>query len=393
MKRILICLILATFLGGAALAQEVSIREDHPDEYIVVPGDTLWDISGRFLDHPWQWPAIWHANQQIENPHLIYPGDRISLVYIDGQPRLMVDRGRPTVRLSPDTRVTTREPIPPIPHEWVAGLIRNFRMIDSQEALDALPYVVANEERTINAAVYDNTYVRNLEGEVGQYYAVMRLGNIYYRKDGEIRRAIEPGYGLHASTREEWHPTWWERAANLKPQNYGDIVGFELYQVAEGMLAKKGDPSIVTIGSAQDSVREGDFVLPLDDIGYVDQYQPRAMDSVPEGMKVLGVQGDNRFVGHLKMVSISGGSSQGVQPGHVFSAFRPGDEIRDRVKYPAGSLADAGTWKGDKVVLPDEFDAHIMVFRVFEEVSYALVMEGDRPVMEHDILKHPDETL
>ena len=101
MKRILISLILAVILGGAAIAQEVSIREDSPDEYIVVEGDTLWDISGRFLDEPWQWPAIWHANQQIENPHLIYPGDKISLVYIDGQPRLMVDRGRPTVRLSP----------------------------------------------------------------------------------------------------------------------------------------------------------------------------------------------------------------------------------------------------------------------------------------------------
>ncbi len=375
------------------MAQDVSLRDDHPDEYIVVEGDTLWDISGRFLDHPWQWPAIWHANQQIENPHLIYPGDRISLVYIDGQPRLMVDRGRPTVRLSPDTRVTTRQPIPPIPHEWIEGLIRNFRLVDSQEQLDALPYVVANEERRLNSAVQDNTYVRQLNGEVGQYYAVMRLGNIYYRKDGEIRRAVEPGYGQHAPVREEWHPTWWERAGNLKPQNYGDIVGFELYQVAEGMLAKTGDPAILTIGHAQDSVREGDFIMPLDDIGYVDQYQPRAMGTVPAGMKVLGVQGDNRLVGHLKMVSISGGASQGVEPGHVFSAFRPGEEIRDRVKYPAGSLADAGTWKGDKVVLPDEFDAHIMVFRVFNDVSYALVMEGERPVQEHDILKHPDETL
>lgn len=375
------------------MAQDVSLREDHPDEYIVVEGDTLWDISGRFLDHPWQWPAIWHANQQIENPHLIYPGDRISLVYIDGQPRLMVDRGRPTVRLSPETRVTSRQPIPPIPHEWIEGLITNFRHVSSQEELDALPYVVANEEQRLQSAVEDNTYVRNLDGEVGEFYAIMRVGSIYYRKDGEIRRAVEPGYGQHAPTSKEWHPTWWERAGNLRPQNYGEIVGFELYQVAEGMLAKTGDPAIVTVASAKDSVRRGDFVVPLRDEGYVDQYQPRAMDAVPDGMRVLAVQGDNRLVGHLKMVSISGGSQQGVQPGHVFSAFREGDVIRDSVKYPAGSLADAGTWKGDKVKLPDEFDAHIMVFRVFGEVSYALVMEGERPVREHDILKHPDETL
>jgi len=393
-KRKLICLILAMFLCGAAAAQDVSIRDDYPDEYIVVKGDTLWDISGRFLEHPWQWPAIWQANQQIENPHLIYPGDRISLVYIDGQPRLMVDRGRPTVRLSPETRVTTRQPIPPIPRDWIEGLIRNFRMVNSQEAYDALPYVVANEEQSRLATVQNNTYVRQLEdAQVGQFYAIMRLGSIYYRKDGEIRRAIEPGYGQAAPLNEEWHGTYTERFFNWSPQNYGDIVGFELYQVAEAMVAKTGDPAILTIGSAQDAVLEGDVVLPLTDEGYVEQYQPRAMEGMPEGMRVLGVQGDNKLVGHLKMVSISGGSNQGVQPGHVFSAFRPGETIRDDVKYPIGSMADARTWKGDMVTLPDEFDAHIMVFRVFDEVSYALIMEGDRPVKEADILKHPDETL
>ena len=109
--RKFIYLILATMLAGAVMAQDVSVRTDHPDEYVVVRGDTLWDISARFLDHPWQWPAIWHANQQIQNPHLIYPGDRISLVYIDGSPRLVVNGGKQTVRLSPDIRATDREAI------------------------------------------------------------------------------------------------------------------------------------------------------------------------------------------------------------------------------------------------------------------------------------------
>lgn len=393
MKRILICLILATFLGGAAVAQEVSVREDHPDEYIVVEGDTLWDISGRFLDQPWQWPAIWHANQQIENPHLIYPGDTISLVYIDGQPRLMVDRGRPTVRLSPGTRVTNRQPIPPIKREWIEGLIRNFRHVSSREELDALPYVVANAEQRVQAVTDDNIYVRNLNGEVGQFYAVYRLANIYFRKDGEIRRAVDPGYPWQAPVDREWHDTWLKRASNLRPQNYGEVVGFELFQVAEGMLVKTGDPAIVTIGSSQEPVFAGDFLLPISDEGYQSEYQPRAMASVPPGMRVLAVQGDNRLVGHLKMVSISGGARQGVEPGHVFSAFRPGDTIRDEVKYPAGSWADASTWRGDHVTLPDEFEAHIMVFRVFDEVSYALVMEGLRPVREFSELRHPSETL
>lgn len=393
MKRKLICLILAMFLCGAAAAQDVSIRDDYPDQYIVVEGDTLWDISGRFLDHPWQWPAIWQANQQIENPHLIYPGDKISLVYIDGQPRLMVDRGRPTVRLSPETRVTVRQPIPPIPYDVLKGLITNIRMVDSQEAYDALPYVVANEDRHVGVATKDNSYVRGLDGEVGQYYAVLRLGHIYYRRDGEIHSAIDPIYGVHAPTNVEWHGTVYERIVNVMPRNYGEIVGFELFQVAEGMLAKTGDPAIVTIGSARTTVQAGDVLMPLSDEGYVSEFQPHAMDVIPPGLRVLAVQGDNRLVGHLKMVSINGGSSEGVQPGHVFSAFQPGEEVRDSVKYPYGSLADAATWKGDKVVLPDAFGAHIMVVRVFDHLSYALIMEGPRPVRVSDVLKHPDETL
>jgi hypothetical protein len=391
-KRKLICLILATLLAGAALAQEVAIRSDHPDEYIVVKGDTLWDISGRFLEHPWQWPAIWQANQQIENPHLIFPGDVLSLVYIDGQPRLMVDRGRPTIRLSPDARATTRAPIPPIPHEAIEGLIRNMRLF-SPEEFDALPYVVANMEQRRLTTDKDRTYARGINGASGEYRAVTRLGSIYWRdRSGNIRRAVDPGYGQHAPTSVEWHPTIWESLAN-SGGNRGDVVGYEVYQVAEAMINEVDEVSILTIASSQDAVREGDRITPLDDIGYEDQYQPRAMDAVPEGLRVLAVQGDNRLVGHWKMVSINGGARQGIEAGHVFSAFRPGARIRDRVKFPAGSIADLREYRDDFVTLPDEFSSLIMVFRVFDDVSYALVMAGDREVVEGDILKHPDRRL
>ena len=123
------------------------------------------------------------------------------------------------------------------------------------------------------------------------------------------------------------------------------MVGYELYQVAEAMINEVDEVSILTIASSQDAVREGDRVMPLDDIGYVDQYQPRAMDVVPAGLRVLAVQGNNRLVGHLKMVSISGGARHGVSsPGTCFQRFSPGERIRDRVKYPAGSMADAGAW-------------------------------------------------
>ena len=122
-------LILVAMLAGTAVAQDVSVRADHPDEYVVIKGDTLWDISGKFLEQPWQWPAIWHANPQIENPHLIYPGDRISLVYIDGQPRLVVNDGKQTVRLSPEVRKLPREAIPAIDWSAIEHFITNARVL------------------------------------------------------------------------------------------------------------------------------------------------------------------------------------------------------------------------------------------------------------------------
>ena len=164
-------LILVAMLAGSAMAQDVSVRPDHPEEYVVVKGDTLWDISGKFLEKPWQWPAIWHANPQIENPHLIYPGDRISLVYIDGKPRLVVNGDKRTVRLSPDMRELPRDPIPPIEWDAIKDFVTNARVLLPGDFAD-LPYVVANESNRALGTVKDLTYVRGLDGRIGQEYAL-----------------------------------------------------------------------------------------------------------------------------------------------------------------------------------------------------------------------------
>lgn len=388
MKRILICLILTALVAGVVVAQDVSVRSDHPDEYTVVQGDTLWDIAGKFLDHPWQWPAIWHANRQIENPHLIYPGDKLSLAYIDGEPRLMLQRGREMVKLSPQARITNRSAITAIPYHEISGFLTNVRLVSPQQYM-AAPYVVSNEEGRLNSTKTDFTYARGLGGEAaGQRYAVMRLAHIYYRKDDEIRVGRDPGYGEFIPQRDLY------RAGERKPLfKRGEVVGYELYEVAEATLAKSGDPAILYVETGLAAVKEGDLVLPVDSIGYPDTFQPHALDTVPAGLKVLAVQGDNRLVGHQKIVSIHGGSRHGIEPGTVFSAFRLGDTIRDDVKYPKDSWRDFKTLKGDKVTLPAEFGAHIMVFRSFDEISYALVMQGPREVRVDDVLRHPDETL
>lgn len=391
MIRKLIHLIFAAMLVGAAVAQDVSIRADHPEEYVVQKGDTLWDIAARFLDKPWQWPAIWHANPQVENPHLIYPGDRLSLVYEDGRARLAVNGEKPVERLSPGVRSTVREPVKPIPLGVLKPFIKNARVI-TPAAFDGLPYVVANYEQRMNATISDRTYVRGLAGAPGQEFSIMRLGNIYYRLDGEMRRGREPqGYGAHLPQDLEvpsgfWRPvdTWGQKV---------DIIGYELYEVGRAVLAKNGDPAILEIFAGQREIRKGDLVLAVDDYAWDAQFMPRPLEPTPEGMHVLAIEGGNYGVGQLQMLAISGGTQQGVRPGHVFSAFTEGATIRDSVKYPAGSMADASTWNGDKVTLPAEYNAHIMIIRVFDEVSYAMVMDGARLVKEGDVLRHPDEKL
>jgi len=375
-------------LTGIAVAQDVSLRSDHPEEYVVVKGDTLWDISGRFLDKPWQWPAIWHANPQIENPHLIYPGDVISLVYIDGVPQLRLRRGD-TVKLSPSIRVSDRDDaIPAVPFESIAPFIRNLRVL-SPEEFEGLPYIVANNEARLTATNTDQTYSRGLDAEVGQEFVVARLTSIYdsFGRPPETRRVLP---------REGWEqvPNLWDRAEsihnpvspwNKRPKN---PVGYELFEVSRVRVAKAGDISVLDIIRDRTEVKPGDYILPANDPGYESTFYPSAMDDIPSNLRVLATSGSKSGAGLYQIVSISAGSNQGVRPGNVFSAFGKGELVDDETGYRQGSFA-----KDAEVRLPDVYSGLVMVFRTFGEISYGMVMGGDRPVAEFDSLRHPDERL
>ena len=371
------------------MAQDVSVRSDHPDRYVVVEGDTLWDISGRFLDKPWQWPAIWKANPQIENPHLIYPGDEISLVYVDGVPQLRLRRGgADTVRLSPSIRVGDRGSIYAVPFDRIKPYVRNMRVLTPAE-FEGLPYIVANNEQRWNATYSDHTYGRGLDGQVGDEYVIARLTNIYdsFGDPAEIRRVLP---------KEHWKqvPNIWDRQEtihnpvspwNRRPKN---PVGYELMEVSRVRMVQAGEISSLEIIADRTEVKPGDFILPATDQGYENTFFPKAMDTVPSGMHVLATSGRMSGVGQYQIVAISGGSNQGVEPGHVFSAFRKGDRVADRAGYRYGSFS-----KEAEVQLPDVYDGLVMVFRTFDDVSYAMVMGGSRVVKEFDVLKHPNQRL
>lgn len=366
-------------VGTYAVAQE-EFRGDHPDTYVVKRGDTLWDIAGRFLKRPWLWPEIWQANPQIANPHLIYPGDVISLAYLD----------RVGVGVQPGPR--TEGPINAIPLSQIEPYLRDLRVVDS---FKDLPYVVGLEEDITRGVVGHQAYARGLEGaQVGQRYAIVRPTTRYVRigkreccdmlsrNHYDFRGGLVPGFGT----------SWSDTAGN---ELDGEELGHELYKVNAGTVTKlmEGDVEVTTLRLDQRNVevRVGDRLIPVDAQPYDLQFFPHVPKQPLDENKarVLAVANSLTSGGPLDVVALSVGAQDGVDNGTVLSIWRQGSNAMDRVQE--------GYWRGEETVpkgrrvqLPDEYAGHVMIFRTFDKVSYGLVMEGVKPSRVGYRLKHPD---
>jgi len=386
-------MIMVAMLALPLAAQEIELRSDHPDEYIVREGDTLWDISGRFLERPWQWPAIWQANPQIDNPHLIYPGDRISLVYVDGQPRLIVNGGR---RLSPEIRRSDASgPVTTVAYSAIEPFLDKPRVVGSDE-LAGLPYIVANEDGRFASAEPYRAFVRGLgDYTPGSQVVIARLSYQFEEVDlDDERSAVRQNFmrgnmGAVPSGQRPIHTGGfgpWKRD--------GKIVGYQLWEVARAQVLTDEEVAQLEVLDADFEVRAGDYILPIDPYLYDLTFYPRAPEfTVPEDAQVIGIHGGDYSVGHYQIVALDVGSDQGVEPGHTFSVFHRNREVRDEfVKGQRGRPAPTGV-SGRSVQLPDLYNGVVMVFRAFDRVSYALVMDTERGVAVGDRIDHPDRRL
>ena len=183
MRRILVtgCLLLATILAAPTYADEIQLNEDVPEIYTVKEGDTLWGIASMYLRDPWVWPEIWDINPQLDNPHLIFPGDELYLVWVDGKPRLRVRRGEVsrTVKMTPEMRIEPLDrAIPVIALEDIGPWLSGHRIVSPEEIGNA-PYVVAGAQRHLLSSAGDMFYVRGTlpQGETG--FGIYRRGEIY----------------------------------------------------------------------------------------------------------------------------------------------------------------------------------------------------------------------
>jgi nucleoid-associated protein YgaU len=343
MKKWLFGLAAAMAIGMSAIAADVALNPDHPDKYMVVKGDTLWDISGRFLQQPWLWPEIWHVNPQIANPHLIYPGDMLALVYVDGKPRLNVTRGAMsnTVKLSPTMR---SEPIdnaiPAIPLDKINAFLSQSRFVEPGE-LRGAPYILAGDERNIISGVGDEVYARGDFAEnQGNIFGLYRQGTMYH----------DPVTG--------------------------ETLGIQAIDVGEAKkISQDYDIATLVLNRTSQEVRNGDRLLPNASKPLVATFHPSAPPRPASGV-ILGVQGGVTQVGSMDIVMVNLGAREGLSAGNVMSIYQLGETVRDEV---ADTL----------VKLPNVRAGLLMFFNVEEKMSYALVLKSDRPLRVGDRVEMP----
>lgn len=371
-----------------AFAATVQLNKNHPDTYTVRKGDTLWSISAQFLQHPWEWPEVWQANPQVANPHLIYPGDVLSLAYLNGKLRITNDGSGS----GPRVRATQLEDaIKPIPLTAVKGFLKDTRLLNEDEFKHA-PHVLAFEDHHIQGTTGQLAYVRGLDGQPGQQFVLARVIGRYYEitsKDGHPSRIVRQ----NMLDRDGRPSMLWHRG----PDHFtlhGDVhlIGYEMLQYGTVQVTKSGSPTSTLVMNADFEVSPGDFVLPPSNTSYDYQYVPHAPSTLPPDMYVIAFADALNVVGRLQVVALSRGSNDGVENGQTYSIFAPGNVTMDRTDYPEDS-ARAFFHPGDaKVQLPEEYIGHVMIFRTFGKVSYGLIMDGIRPVHLGDKLYEPDHS-
>ncbi|MEP7185399.1 MAG: LysM peptidoglycan-binding domain-containing protein [Rhodanobacter sp.] len=375
MIRKIIVLLAGMLVTVAVYAAGAQLRADHPDTYTVRRGDTLWDISSKFLSKPWLWPEIWQANPQVRNPHLIYPGDVLNLSFING----------PRIGLRPRVRVEG-EAVPAIPLSELKMFLKDMRVMNSNTVRNA-PYVVGLEENRLRGAVGQNLYVRGLKGQPGQRWAIVRPTHVFRSFEQDDPNDAEYGIAGHDldSNAAMVNAPWDEDTRHDGRYGKGNDLGVEVSVIGTAETLRTGDPSTLLLLDSTMEIRSGDRVMPLDESPYDAFYYPHApKNAVPASARVIGFADALDAAGPRQVVMLSVGTADGVDNGTTFSIAEPGETIHDDVA--------SNSWRrgvGERVKLPDEYVGHVMVFRTFDRVSYGLVMDSLRPVHKGGILLAP----
>lgn len=340
-KRSLSILALLASLVLAGTLHAVELNEDVPEVYIVKKGDTLWGISGMYLQEPWLWPELWDVNPQIDNPHLIYPGDELYLVWIDGKPRLRLRRGR-DVKLDPSMRVSPLDlAIPVIPLDEIGAFLKRHRILDAED-MNNSAYTFSGDQGHLLSTPGDIIYGRGYFPEGERAYGIFRPGDVY--RDPITEELL--GYQAQA------------------------IGGAKLLSSPGAEVAE------LRINRVHEEVRNADRLLPLEERVLDATFQPRAPESEIVDGYMIAVDGGVTQIGTTDIVVLNKGARDGLEIGHVLAIYQTGELVFDKVAE-------------ENVYLPDARAGLAMVFEVYEKASYALVLKSNRVLKVGDKVKNP----
>lgn len=321
---------------ATAAAGDLSLREEAPLHYTVKKGDTLWGIANYYLRDAWQWPQLWYTNGRIKNPHLIYPGEVLTLVMVNGHPRLILaeDRLHPRIHEMP-----LDQAIPAIPIDAIREFLRGPRLI-SKEEIDKAPYVVEFTEEHVIAGQNSSVYVKNLPKNGIASWSLVKVGNPYTDPDTH------------------------------------EVLGFEAIPTGEADVRDYGQPAEMILTKSPQEVEIGNRLLPLEPESFKADFYPHA-PSVPVDGRILSVYGGLSQIAQYDIVAINRGSRDGIDPGTMLGIYQQGQTVPD--PYSDG-----------KIKLPEQKAGLLMVFKVTPRLSYGLVLKETRAAHLYDKVHNPN---
>ncbi len=383
MFRTIITLLMFCCISFNAQAEEIALKNNHPDRHVVVKGDTLWGISGKFLKDPWQWPKVWKLNRaQIKNPHLIYPGDVVFLDMSSGTPQLRLLRETITLQPGAVEEPLDKVAISTIPLNVIAPFL-NQPLIIEKDQLVASPRIIAGQDNRVVLSPGTRIYINKIEEGDGINWYVYRPGD----------SLIDP--------------------------DTNEVLGVEATYLGDAKITKYGEPASADILKAKEEIFTKDRLVPTGE-NIETSFVPHAPDSQISG-RVINIYGGVAEAGPGSIVSISRGAADGIEVGHVLAINRYGRVIKDPEpqkekakeskpklnelnfdvkrdaegkpivnfrKEPEKSNSELAL-EPSMIKLPDERVGLLMVFRVFERVSYALVMQASQPINKLDAVQTP----
>lgn len=353
-------LLACLFASGGVRAQEIQLQDNPPDRYTVQRGDTLWGIAGKFLKQPWRWPDVWRMNRdQIKNPHWIYPGDVIVLDRTGGEPRLSLERASNATRLSPSVRVAplAAQAIPSIPPGDIEPYLTRPIITGAEGLPNAARVVAARDNRVVRGAG-DYFYAINVDAESGTQWLLYR-----------------PGRALRAFDSNEF-------------------LGNELRFLGTASVERFGEVSTLQITSAREEILIGDLLVPApreEIVNYVPHSPERAVDG-----RIIALANDAVETGRGYLVTLDRGARDGVESGNVLAIYHaapviadprpsPGPDIFSKLSDQTRTLLQPTRYLN----LPPERTGLLFVFRVFDKVSYAIVLNTSEPVVVGDVVRRP----